>query len=309
MYYQIEANQLVGTIFFGVNLMAFGEPVAFWHQRRTQVAQLSDLLTVAAERLEELSTPDQIRHTNKVTRLSRVILYRYICDVSMCITNYATFPFQTGKLAANLPFLTDYSTYFWIACALQTYIEVTGSIAFGTMLSCHTETSLLLKCLFDTLGQHLQTAGSHEDIAVSIDVHQRLLEASAQMQHLFSRSWFSLMIVAVSVLTVNTYIIIVAGLAQPVYACLVVTILLVFLAPCYLSDMVSTAFENVGLAAYRNNWERKPPDMHRNLVLIILRSQRKFFFKAGMFGDLNMPKYQAILKNWYTLAQALIKTG
>ena len=165
VYYQIETNQLVGTIFFGIIFLAFGEPVALWHQRRTQVTQLSDLLTVAAERLEERSMPDQILQMNKVTRLSRVILYLYTCDVSMCVTNYVIFPFQTGKLAANLPFLTDYSMYFWIACALQTYIEVAGSIAFGTMLSYHTETSLLLKCLFDTLGQHLQTAESHEDIA------------------------------------------------------------------------------------------------------------------------------------------------
>jgi len=159
------------------------------------------------------------------------------------------------------------------------------------------------------MGQHLQLAESHEDITASIDVHQRLLQASAQMQYLFSRSWFNLMIVALSVLTVNTYIIIVADLAQPVYACLVVSILLIFLAPCYLSDMVSIAFENVGLAAYRNNWTCKSRDMKRNSALVISRSQRKFFFKAGMFGNLNMPKYQAVLKNWYTLAQALIKTA
>jgi len=64
---------------------------------------------------------------------------------------------------------------------------------------------------------------------------------------------------------------------------------------------------NISYAVYRNDWLNLSFDLQRDLLLVIVRSQRPVHTAtAGMLGNMNLPKVTSIVNNWYRMVQALL---
>lgn len=71
---------------------------------------------------------------------------------------------------------------------------------------------------------------------------------------------------------------------------------------------LSLQSESVGLAVYLTEWYRRSPKQRKQLLLIIIRSQRRCAITAMKFADLSLEGFADVIKfsiSFYAILQAM----
>jgi len=154
------------------------------------------------------------------------------------------------------------------------------------------------------LGEHIRVSQTQENLNAIIGLHQSLLESSRTLEKLFSHLWADLMCYLTAMEIWISYQLLIESF-EVFYIFLLVTILIFVYMPCALSELLSITCLSVGEQAYENAWPTLPIGLRKDLSFVILRSRKSTRVTAGLFGPLDLAKFQGFLKNWYTMVQAL----
>jgi len=265
---------------------------------------VSESAMAAAQALERQVNQKQMQKIIKLTLNSRILVLLLFVDICLGPVMYWVLPLLRHAHLAPMPFIPDGPIYFWSMYLVQSVVLTMGPLAAFSFLAYHLELTLCLSCMNNILGERFQKVSTQEIVKELIRIHQLLLNSSKKFEQLFSQVWFWVLFSILSMLIVNTYLII--SVSFQVFLLSFIATFFFFLSePCILGEMVTRSSAKIGFSAYESDWVYTVPESRKDLSLVILRSQRPVSLTAGLIGKLDLPKLMSFMKNWYKFVQAL----
>ncbi|KAI8435240.1 hypothetical protein MSG28_003592 [Choristoneura fumiferana] len=142
-----------------------------------------------------------------------------------------------------------------------------------------------------------------------IKKHIRLIKYSQTMSEIF-KEYFLIQNLAVTVeLCLSAFMATITGLEQQsllasFVAFLCVALLNAFIY-CYLGDELIVQSQSIALAAYESTWTSWPPDLQKDLQILIRAAQKPLKLSAGGVADMSMQTYSQTLYNGYSIFAVL----
>ncbi|XP_058805714.1 odorant receptor 4-like [Phymastichus coffea] len=65
---------------------------------------------------------------------------------------------------------------------------------------------------------------------------------------------------------------------------------------CYIGEILTEQCQSIGIAAYMTDWHRLPQREAKNIVLLIIRTQRPVYLTAGKLSKLSILSFSTIIK-------------
>ncbi|KAI8435244.1 hypothetical protein MSG28_003592 [Choristoneura fumiferana] len=134
-------------------------------------------------------------------------------------------------------------------------------------------------------------------------------EYSQTMSEIF-KEYFLIQNLAVTVeLCLSAFMATITGLEQQsllasFVAFLCVALLNAFIY-CYLGDELIVQSQSIALAAYESTWTSWPPDLQKDLQILIRAAQKPLKLSAGGVADMSMQTYSQTLYNGYSIFAVL----
>ena len=306
LWYKVEETQLHSSLFFCILYIGGPDLIYQWVYQRAKVCSLLEDCASIAEKLEVRATEKQLLRMRRRTYVLRGIVLALCVDASLTVLFYHLYVMQHEGSVLVVPYLPKNSIYMYVMRFLQWPLLTAAPSMYLVFYSTYLELNLYLTALFKVLGENLLNARTREVLNPLVDIHQSLMVTSRSLERIFSRLWANLIASFAAMAIWISYIVLLAGSAEAMYVIIVGSVLVLLFIPCALSELLSESCMSVGEQAYKNAWLDWPPDMRKDLVLMILSSQKPAYITAGIFGQMVLSEYLAILKRWYTMVQALL---
>ena len=280
------------------------ESIIFWRHRRKQAEQIVFDMIAIAEKIEKISTEEQLSDMRLIAGLSKYLCKIYYCNMFGAIITYATFPFIQGSNLGKLPMLGDSNRSFWILYSTITVCFAVGPLSTISFLAYHLQVCLCLTGLFQTLNKQVETCVCSNKLTELVIAHQEVLRIAYIVRALFYRSCFFQIGGYVSIMIANTCLF--TEERNP-GVCFVVCMNISFIYfMCALSESVTLSNSKIGQAAYYSPWITADELFKKKLLFIMLKSTKAMYFKAGWIGKLRIRKFARAMKLWFQLVQALL---
>ena len=303
LLFVMDENELQLSVFFSMVFISVSDLMYQWINQRENVCTLLTECRVISRKIEVFCNEDQLRRMRRLTYVLRGAVLVVAVDAVAVISLYNLYLLQHG-LVIVAPFLADNTVYTIVMYFLQSSVLTAAPCIYYTFYTFYFELCVYYATLFRMLGEHIRVSQTQENLNAIIGLHQSLLESSRTLEKLFSHLWADLMCYLTAMEIWISYQLLIESF-EVFYIFLLVTILIFVYMPCALSELLSITCLSVGEQAYENAWPTLPIGLRKDLSFVILRSRKSTRVTAGLFGPLDLAKFQGFLKNWYTMVQAL----
>ncbi|XP_034480975.1 odorant receptor 47b-like [Drosophila innubila] len=207
-------------------------------------------------------------------------------------------------------------SYIW-QCLVLTYNMI--SILYMELLSSHIFTqlgcNLKILCL-EFQGLTKLSRNNEElfrrELYRSVEFHQRILSLVDRTNRVFYAPMIMQMIASFLMISLSTFVSLVARHEPSVAARFVIFMVLSFLHLsywCIAGDMVTEHSQKVAHAAYEvYEWLPYKPEVQRDVMFVIQRAQLPLSMVASPFPPFNLFSYMSILKQCYTILTVLLES-
>ncbi|KAM8710560.1 hypothetical protein ACLKA7_017219 [Drosophila subpalustris] len=145
-----------------------------------------------------------------------------------------------------------------------------------------------------------------------VDFHQRIISLVDRVNKVFYAPMIMQMVAAFLLVSLSTFVSLVARHDPTVAARFVIFMILSFLHLsywCFAGDMVTEQSQKVALAAYDvYNWSPHKPQIQRDVMFVMQRAQLPLSMAASPFPPFNLFSYMAILKQCYSILTVLLES-
>ncbi|KAL0883468.1 hypothetical protein ABMA27_016840 [Loxostege sticticalis] len=263
-------------------------------------------------------------------RQSTIFFYIYMFFPYLTIMGWAT-GHEKGELPTRAwyPYDTTTSPGYEITSLHQVVAVCIGAavnvsvdtVVTALLAQCCCRLKLLSACL-KMLGDGMLTNNQgmfkqdqevdiKANIRSCIQQHQAVLEAADLLQEHFSSPILAQFTVSMVIICVTAYQLAFESsntIALLAMACYFTCMTLQVFLYCYQGHELSVESGNVGAAVYESPWYKMSLPLRRDLLMLMMRSQRLAKLTAGGFTTLSLNAFMAIIKTSYTLFTVLQQT-
>nr|XP_033337322.1 odorant receptor 82a-like [Megalopta genalis] len=209
-------------------------------------------------------------------------------------------------LNMDLPFNTIDSPNYELVLTVQIMSIMMTSYAYSVFSALLLITVLHMGCQIDILCNAMTGIVSSKDkkqFRVVTERHKELIVFSEQIERMFTYISFAQLISNTICLCCLGYLIIISlekgsNVAQLIkfIVCYVVICIEIFTC-CFAGEYLRVKNEMIVDAAYQMTWYNMQPSMSRQVILILLRSQKGLQLTVGKFSNLSLETFTWIMKS------------
>ncbi|XP_018301296.1 uncharacterized protein [Mycetomoellerius zeteki] len=283
------------------------------------VRLLDDIIAHVVEDWKKRDVSDEYT-MNRMAYISRWFSNLIICSHAVSVFFYAIGTLLAHKnsnqtdareliLKMELPFEIE-TTSVYLTVLITQFVHQVSAASMLAVLNCLLLTLVLHACgQIDILRQKLSeitrknTKQHMNDIAkILIIRHQKIISFSKNIETLFSNIAL-IQFVSITLVLCSLGFVIVTSIGVPGGSPMLVKSVFFYILVnmeafivCFLGEYLSTKSKMIGDAAYEALWYELNPIQHRDILFIIVRSQKYLTLTIGKVAELSLKQFTNIMK-------------